>query len=204
MNLRPFACVTLFLTLCVGGTGFAQRSGQEFQLGPVINDLYLPVDPVGSVNYQPGIGCLASLSFGGFFGFDSTVSITPTAPSTATSFAGGRLTQFSLGVRGGLSRGRFSFYGKARPGLASFGKAIVQVGPQPDMKFQFGRLTEPSIDLGGIVQAVISKRLSLRYEAGDTVIYYRGRNVFADRAPMSGRAVHSFQFAIAFLYSFKR
>ena len=121
------------------GPGFSHT--HRFELGPEVTQIYPPVNPVGSVQYQPAVGGSAAFNLSKYFGIDSSISITPTVPISATTFAGGRLTQFFAGGRAGIRKGRFRIYGKLRPGLVSFGSAITAVGPAPDFQLFEGRLT---------------------------------------------------------------
>jgi len=154
------------------------------------------------VQYQPAVGGSAAFNLSKYFGIDSSISITPTVPISATTFAGGRLTQFFAGGRAGIRKGRFRIYGKLRPGLVSFGSAITAVGPAPDFQLFEGRLTEFALDAGGILEIGISKRFATRYELGDTIIRYPARNLFAGQPPVPGDTTHNFQFGIGFLFLF--
>ena len=90
---------------------------------------------------------------------------------------------------------------RVRPGFASFGNVIQEVNLQTS-QFRFGRLTEPALDYGGIVQVYLSKRFALRYEAGDTLIDYRSRNLFTGFPPVPGKTTHNFEFGIGFIFRF--
>ncbi len=189
------------LFLCESGVAQGYKT-HEIELGPEINQIFLPVHPVGSVQYQPAIGALIAINLRKSFGIDSSISITPTSPISATSLAGGRLTQFFAGGRAGLSKGRLRIYGKFRPGIVSFGSAITRVGPPPQFQFFLGRLTAPAFDFGGITEIGISRRFAARYEAGDTIIRYAGRNLFFGDPPTSPEITHNFEFGIGFMFLF--
>jgi len=180
----------------------AQDALPKFEAGPQITQLYVPKNIVGSVTYQPSLGGIFCIAIKRNLAFDSAVSFTPNVPNESTSFAGGRMTQAFLGARMGFVRGRIGIYAKIRPGVVSFGGAILRVTPSPTFGFQLGRLTEPSLDAGGIVTVAVSRRLAVRYEAGDTVIFYGSRVLIAGAAPIPGRATNNFQFGIAFLFRF--
>ena len=158
--LVPLACIsfTLFTVLTS-----AQANTTRFEFGPQLTQIYFPVNPVGSVQYQPGFGAFGSLGLFKAFKLDSSFSLTPTVPITGTSFVGGRLTAVFLGVRAGLSKGRIDVDAKVRPGLASFGSVVLRISPPPNPQFFVGRLTEPSLDIGGVVEVRISRRFAVRY-----------------------------------------
>jgi|SRR5882762_102964 len=131
---------TLLLCL-VTISASAQANTTRVEFGPELTQVYFPVNPVGSVQYQPGFGAFGSLRLYKTVSVDSSFSITPTVPITGTSDVGGRLTQAFLGVRAGLSKGRIDVDAKVRPGLASFGSVILRITPPPNLQFFVGRLT---------------------------------------------------------------
>lgn len=196
--------ILVAILLSLGPIGAAQDCQRhQIELGPEINQIFLPVKPVGSVQYQPAIGAMAAFDLKKLLSIDSSVSITPTFPISATTFAGGRLTEFFVGGRTGVCKGRLRIYAKFRPGLVSFGSVIARVGPAPQFQFFRGRLTEPAFDLGGILEVAISRRFAARYEAGDTIIRYRSRTLVTGEAPTSPEITHNFQFGLGFMFRFR-
>lgn len=107
-----------------------------------------------------------------------------------------------MGVRAGLSKGRIAIDAKVRPGLASFGQVILTITPPPKLQFFVGRLTEPSLDIGGIVEVGITRRFAVRYEMGDTMIFYGARGLFTNRPPVSSELVNTLQFGTGFVFRF--
>lgn len=194
--------LSLLLTFFPWGRAAAQDSSPKLEVGPQFTQVYVPKDVVGSVTFQPALGGIFSANIAKRLGFDSAYSLTPKAPNQSSSFAGGRLTQAFFGARAGISWGRVTYYAKLRPGVVSFGSAILKVTPPPNFLFQFGRLTEPSLDVGGIVMVGISRRFAARYEAGDTLIFYRSRVLTPGAPSIPGRTTNNFQFAIGFLFRF--
>src|SRR5882762_11279832 len=192
---------TLLLCL-VTISASAQANTTRVEFGPELTQVYFPVNPVGSVQYQPGFGAFGSLRLYKTVSVDSSFSITPTVPITGTSDVGGRLTQAFLGVRAGLSKGRIDVDAKVRPGLASFGSVILRITPPPNLQFFVGRLTEPSLDIGGVVEVRISRRFAVRYEMGDTMIFYGTRKLFTNRPPVSSELVNTLQFGTGFAFRF--
>jgi hypothetical protein len=180
----------------------AQADTARVEFGPELTQIYFPFDPVGSVQYQPGFGAFGSLRLYKTLSLDSSFTITPTVPITGTSYVGGRLTQAFLGVRAGLSKGRIDLDAKVRPGLASFGQVVLRVAPPPNPQFLVGRLTEPSLDIGGVVEVRISRRFAVRYEMGDTMIFYGTRKLFTNRPPVAYGLVNTLQFGTGFAFRF--
>jgi len=192
--------VSLFLTFAASAMA-QQNVAPRIEVGPEINSIYLPTGFFGSVNYQIGLGGAFAFNFNRFLGLDGSISITPTSPSTGSSNAGGRLTQLNIGGRVGVSKRRFALYAKVRPGFASFGNVIRQINVQT-FQFTNGRLTEPSLDVGGIVQFNLSKRFALRYEAGDTLIHYGSRTIIVGTPAVPAQTSNNFEFGIGFMFRF--
>jgi hypothetical protein len=198
------AAVALGILFSLGSAATAQQPEQlRLEIGPQLTQAYLPVKPVGSVQYQPGFGVLGSVNLRRGVGLDAGFSVTPTVPITATTMAGSRLTEVFLGTRLGFGFGRIEIYGKARPGLSSFGGAILHVvSNAPNLQFEMGRLTEPALDVGGIVEVRISRRLAARYDAGDTLIRYGRRSIDVAQPPASSKVVSTLQLGAAFVFRF--
>jgi hypothetical protein len=202
---RGVALVGVAVSLAVAMVAQASAQRQEsppLEAGPELTQIYLPVDPVGTVQYQPGVGFTMSARFHRALAADLGFSVTPTVPLSGTSFAGGRLTQALVGARGGLYFGRVEVCAKVRPGVVSFGDAILHAFPTPaGVQFQTGRLTEPAIDVGGIVIVHASRRLGFRYEAGDTLIDYRPRFISVSE-PRVSHMVSTLAFGFGFVVAF--
>jgi hypothetical protein len=200
---RARTIVIVSLLLVVTDVRAQKQHSPRIEVGPELNQIYLPVNPVGSVSYPIALGGIFSFNVNHFVGVDSSLTVTPNSPGVKTDFAGGRLTQFSAGVRVGMAKRRFAMYGKLRPGIASFG-SVVKLVDLVSGQFIFGRLTEPSLDVGGIIETSLTRRFALRYEAGDTLIHYRTRPVFTGApAPLSrGQVTSNFQFGVGFMFRF--
>jgi hypothetical protein len=195
----PFLLGAITFTSAAAGQDVAPR----IDVGPQVTQLYVPASTVGSVTYQPAVGVTCSVKIkGNFVGFDSALSFTPKPPNESTTFAGGRLTQAFFGIRVGISKGRVHLYAKFRPGFASFGSVILNITPPPAFRFQFGRLTEPALDAGGIVIVTISRRFAVRYDMGDTLIFYEGKVLSPGQPQTPSRTTNNLQFATSFLFRF--
>jgi hypothetical protein len=150
--------------------------------------------------------------FGGRFTYNLTSSLALETqgdffPGDATFFnaarAGGRALQGQAGIKLGKRFERFGIFGKARPGVVSFGRTISFDGFDnsqgfPNPLFHFKRSTYFSLDLGGVLEFYPSRRIVTRFDAGDTMIRY-GRVEFP--IGISGpivhpaETIHSFEFS---------
>ena len=196
----PFLLGAITFTSATAG---AQDIVPRIDVGPQVTQLYVPASTVGSVTYQPAVGGICSVKIkGNLVGFDSAFSFTPKPPNESTAFAGGRLTQAFFGIRVGISKGRVHLYAKLRPGFASFGNVILNITPPPAFSFQLGRLTQPALDAGGIVIVTISRRFAVRYDVGDTLIFYEGKVLSQGQPQIPSRTTNNLQFATGFLFRF--
>jgi hypothetical protein len=183
---------------------FAQHpDAPRLEIGPQLTQIYFPLRPVGSVQYQLGYGLVFSGNLLRRFGADAGFCVTPTAPISGTTFAGGRLTEAFFGARVGIFRARhFEFYGKVRPGFVHFNDVILHATSDPTLQFQTGSLTEPALDVGGIAMLRVSKRIGIRYEIGDTIIHYGGRIIDPSQPAVPPRLVNALQLGVALVVGF--
>lgn len=94
---------------------------------------------------------------------------------------GGTLWQGHFGVKIGKRFGKFGVFAKARPGFASFSRAVTQVDtesfvdPISGQTFTFPvlglkRVTHFAMDLGGVIEFYPSRKVLTRIDVGDTII----------------------------------
>lgn len=204
MLYRVAVITSLLLFAHFGSVVFAQQPNTpRLELGPQLTQIYLPVQPVGNVQYQLGYGMVFSERLFSRLGADASFSVTPTIPISGTSFAGGRLTEAFFGARVGLFFARhFELYGKVRPGFARFGDVILHTTSSPTLQFQTGSLTDSAVDVGGIAMLRVSRRVGIRYEAGDTIIYYGSRIVDPSQRAVPSHLVNTLQLGVAFVVGF--
>jgi hypothetical protein len=166
---------------------------------------------------------LTETGFGGRFtvnlidsiALESEVNYFPASNGVATG-ASGRVSQGQFGVKAGKRFSRFGFFAKARPGFVSFNRSLKLAGFEPInfggeifkiAIFKPGRRTFFANDFGGVIEFYPTRRWSLRFDAGDTIIHYSDRSVSTGSvrvsfitAPPEKR--HNFQFSSGFAYRF--
>jgi hypothetical protein len=149
-------------------------------------------------------------NFGRFFSIDGTFNWFPHTAST-TNFIQGQ-----FGGKAGYRTQHFGFFGKVRPGFISMGNAFRQetftVVPLPPPStgvgffptFRLDRLTEKTLDLGGVFEYYPAKHWSLRYEMGDTMVFTEPIKVigFPFALNTNGRTTNNFQIGAGFHYRF--
>jgi len=121
---------------------------------------------------------------------------------------GGSILQGQFGVKAGKRWEKFGLFAKARPGFVSFdgtfaprisGTTTINGRQFPIYDVdRIVRATHFSMDLGGVVEVYPSRRVIVRFDAGDTMIRYGPHDVldFSQtpeffRAP--SRTTHNFQ-----------
>jgi len=124
----------------------------------------------------------------------------------------GNITEGFAGVKVGKRFEKWGIFAKARPGAISFSQGTFDVLPPPvgfplvPVQFELKRLTTFAMDVGGVVEFYPSKRIVTRFDAGDTIIYFKSRNLntvlFNELTntftpvtiPIPVRTSHNFQF----------
>lgn len=126
----------------------------------------------------------------------------------------GRLLQGQFGVKAGKRFGKFGLFAKARPGFASFSKALTQVGTTTitladGQQFTFPivgerRKTRLSMDLGGVVEFYPSREILTRIDVGDTIIRYGSDTLFpfGEIGLPSSRTTHNLQISAGIGFRF--
>jgi len=113
-------------------------------------------------------------AFGGFASYrlfpatyaDAAVSFSPRDVRTRTSWDGGHLTQVLGGVKVGVRKDGYGMFGKVRLGVNSQSGAVsaIEAG-----HFRLSRVNALAIDLGGVFEQYLARRLLLRFDGGDTI-----------------------------------
>jgi hypothetical protein len=162
---------------------------------------------LNGVRTNLGLGGFASYRLWGVFYLDSDVLFFPQSRSTGGPHDGGEILQGLFGVKGGIRRNHYGFFGKVRPGFNSYSQAVTSAsdnGSAPT-SYTYGRSTNVVLDLGGIVEFYPSERSTLRLEAGDTHICYSDRTVNVNGVPTNypgGGLQHSIEFIVGYGWRF--
>lgn len=129
----------------------------------------------------PGFAVSFDTNIRSWFALDGQVDFLPQAGIGETSNAGGRTTIALFGARIGrrfrwgrglLARQRLGLFFLLRPGVVSYGAAIVAGPPQlPGNRFVIGRKTYNALNYGGLALIRLSRHTGLRLELSDTFIF---------------------------------
>ena len=165
-SIFHLACVFVLL-VGLASPGRAQDSPGRFEAGGSFT--VIQSSGAGGGPFGPGIE--GSVNFGRHIALDGALNWLPERFSLAS---GGRIVQGLVGAKVGTRFQHFGFFAKVRPGFITTGSALRSVTFDPNQFIftqRFARLTERALDLGGVVEYYPAKRWSLRYDAGDTMLF---------------------------------
>lgn len=191
-----------FLTLLVGPLclSFFVMSAKaqsdeppKFELGVHFTSITKP--SFGNGDTEPGFGGRFTYNINGTFALEAVGNFFPRLCRGCGPNLGdnsGNIAQGLVGVKAGKRFEKWGIFGKARPGVVSFSQGdrrFVATGTGLSFPFEFQqkRLTNFAVDVGGILEFYVTRRLVTRFEAGDTLIHYRERQTnFLAFDPITG------------------
>ena len=152
---------------------------------------------------QGGIGGRVTYNINRSFAAEAELNFFPQTQLFAG--AGGNSIQGQFGVKAGKRFEKFGIFAKLRPGFLNVDDVFTFIpGPVingiPTLDSKIERTIMFTLDVGGVLEFYPSKRVVVRFEAGDTVIRYPkkfdvifdGQSLaFTDRPP---KFEHNFQF----------
>ena len=138
-----------------------------------------------------GITHTRDLGFGGRFNFSVTNAVSLEAevnhfPSENDVLGRGRKTQGLFGVKAGVRRNRFGVFAKLRPGFMRFSKVFNCPGDFQSCR-EAGK-TEFAFDAGGVFEFYPYRSITVRVDAGDTIIHF-GERAFFEALPVGRRTI---------------
>lgn len=143
-------------------------SNKKFEAGVHLSTLRY--DDYGDPLVEPGVGGRLTYNLNDNFAVEGELNFYPHAHEGDPTVSG-RKTLALFGVKAGVRKGRFGFFGKARPGFIHFSRrlefACITVGDEGGCSLSN---TNFAFDLGGVVEFYTSRRAFLRFDVGDTVI----------------------------------
>lgn len=158
---------------------------------------------------EPGFGGRLTLNLKKNLALESEVNFFPRQLGE-----GQHALQAQFGVKAGHRFKRFGIFAKARPGFVSFSNLATEEGTQtvglPPLQFTVARIVSKrryffAMDVGGVAEFYLSRRILARVDAGDTIIRY-GKGLLYDldeNTPQSpGQTKHNFQFTAGIGFRF--
>lgn len=155
---------------------------------------------------EPGFGGYASYRFYGALYLDGDILYFPRSTPHSGPHDGGTILEGTFGLKGGIRRNHFGFFGKARPGFNFYSQALTSINDTgPATVYGYGHATNFVLDLGGILEFYPHESGTLRLEVGDTHLYFNDRTVNSNGTPVTspgGKLQHSIQFIFGYGWRF--
>jgi len=169
----------------------------HFELGVAASGIHL------SDNNNFGVGARAVFNFNSFFSLEGEGNCFLNNASQKL-FSGGRAIEGLFGPKIGLRTENVGIFAKVRPGVISFSNTVQGIIVNPNVPFSFsiqtGRLTEPALDLGTVIEFYPARHWAWRTDIGNTMVFYRSSNFSG--FPIPGATKSNFQFNTGFQYRF--
>ena len=169
--------------------------------------------------------------FGGRFGYDfatfgsgkyvataeAEINFLPGDRYVGFSFNGlgarrdGRVLQGFFGAKVGRKFEKFGIFAKARPGFVQYTRGKQRYsGTASNIQFNSDSETNAALDVGGVLEFYPTKRITTRFDAGDTIVRFGSQNTttfdfFTQRiVPVTLRSEtkHNFQFSAGIGFRF--
>jgi hypothetical protein len=142
---------------------------------------------------------------------DTEVSFLPGQRFVSTPRSDGRVFQGFSGLKIGRKWDKVGVFAKARPGFTQYskGREIIS-GSYASPVFNYEKETNFAFDTGGILEFYPSKKITTRFDFGDTMVKYGQRNAigfdFINSAltplRLPGSVKHNFQFSAGIGFRF--
>ena len=132
---------------------------------------------------EPAVGGRFTFNLNDSFALEGAVDFMTKEHFSGPTY-GGRGIQGQFGVKAGRRFERFGLFAKARPGFLTYSRVQRQTGTQTInffgenievATFGTGRKTYFESDFGGVAEFYPTRRIVTRFDAGDTVVWYRDR-----------------------------
>ncbi|HEU4794816.1 MAG TPA: outer membrane beta-barrel protein [Pyrinomonadaceae bacterium] len=171
----------LLLTLITfASLAMAQDTKDKVEIGVQTTSLTVFYPDVAFDDTKGGIGGRVTYNFNRSLAAEAELNFFPQKQLIFES--NGRSIQGQFGVKIGKRFEKFGLFAKVRPGFISAGDVVsfkpeAQVPPTIPSKVTVARETFFTVDLGGVLELYPSRRLVVRFDAGDTVIRHPERFV---------------------------
>jgi hypothetical protein len=201
-----FTCQALLCALlaCAPAALAQGRDAPKFEIGVQYTSLSVGLPGFGGTQNAPGSGGRVTYNFTDYFAVEAEGNLFPSAARRDYT-TGGAAQQAQFGVKVGRRWSRWGLFARARPGLISFGETNVPTRVESGgvTIFNFGRerKTHFSMDVGGVLEFYASRRVLVRFDAGDTIVRYGEHAEFvpihvapSGIGPVGAETKHNFQF----------
>ncbi|HVS87690.1 MAG TPA: hypothetical protein VHF01_05665 [Candidatus Acidoferrum sp.] len=184
----------------------------KLEFGPQFTAMVIQREgALDGVRTEPGIGGFVSYEVFRFFYADSAVNFFLRDTNSSGVHDGGRIFQGLFGLKGGIRRDRIGIFGKVRPGFNNYSRALTgmqqtSAGPPPLFKNFFDRSTNFVLDLGGVVEIYPTRRTTLRFDLGDTHVYFATKSLVSPNGAVTSvpgvQRLHTMVFSVGYAWRF--
>lgn len=192
----------LLIVITFASVAVAQSAKDKIEIGVQTTSLTIVHPQLPFDDTQGGIGGRFTFNFNRSIAAEAEVNFFP--QKQFILIADGSAIQAQFGVKAGKRFEKFGIFGKLRPGFLSVNRASNQLSPGAQVGLSsptFERQTFFTIDAGGVLELYPSRRMVVRFEAGDTIIRHPEQNnlffPFSGPIPQPIRPAefkHNFQF----------
>ena len=155
---------------------------------------------------EPGFGGYVSYRFYGALYADGDLLYFPHTTAFSGPQDGGTILQGTFGLKGGIRRNHFGFFGKVRPGFHSYSQALATAtDTSSGTTYTYTRSTNFALDLGGILEFYPRESGTMRIEVGDTHLYFGDRTFTLNGTSITspgGKMQHTIQFIFGYGWRF--
>ena len=183
MNRSNFlvGLTSLFIVCCQMNASAQTDEVSKVEVGIHFTSITKPSYNGGAT--EPGLGARFTFNFNRSVAFEAVGNLFP----HSCNYCGGNLGDNSgiikqglFGVKAGKRFEKWGIFGKARPGVVTFGQGdtiytINGTGPSASVAIQRRGVSNFATDLGAVLEFYPSKRIVTRFEGGDTLIHYGSR-----------------------------
>lgn len=172
-----FTCNAFVLALLLFNLSASaqETDAPKLEIGIQYSSLSINLPGVGGTENAPGVGARVTYNFTDYFAVEAEGNIFPSVTQTDYT-TGGDPQQLQAGVKAGKRWKRFGLFAKARPGFVSFSETLTPLpvlsGSVTTFTFDRERKTHFSTDVGAVLEFYPSRRMLVRFDAGDTIIRY--------------------------------
>ena len=231
-----FVVITAVIMLLICGQTVRSQATEKFEVGGQFSVLRLSDPSVPTTTgclvppcfTAPAGPAEREAGFGGRFGYNVTPSVALEAelnffpdvvPFRVPQFGDGHLLQGLFGAKVGKRFEKVGVFAKARPGFLKISKGDLQhradigciaIFPPPAGCFEGVNTTHFAVDVGGVVEFYPSKRIVVRFDAGDTIVRFGERRIvaffnpagFLAALPVPAETTHNFQASLGVAFRF--
>lgn len=205
--------LVLALLVFAEGASAQEQDAPKLEIGVQYSSLSINLPGFGGTENAPGVGARVTYNLNNYFAVEAEGNIYPTVTQTDYT-TGGDPQQMQFGLKAGKRWKRFGVFARARPGIVSFSETLnpVQVQSSPTVfRFDRERKTHFSTDVGGVLEFYPSRRMLVRFDAGDTIIRYGEHPELQTSStgasfigPAASQTMHNFQFTAGVGFRFGR